>query len=142
MPVGSLTALIMPFLCHFQSVLTEIPNFLATSEGRKSSSSIKELMELNKYLNLSTPKLLTTALNFIEWFDARTKILSLTPAMAFKAGEIKKKFRISLSDCYVIAAAMELKAKALFLKPEKEMLNKIEELRNFPIEFLAEINLK
>ncbi|MEM1775724.1 MAG: hypothetical protein QW079_02205, partial [Nitrososphaerota archaeon] len=62
LPVGSLTALIIPFFCHFQRVLTDIPNFLATSEGRKSSSSIKELIELNKYLNLPIPKLLTAAL--------------------------------------------------------------------------------
>ncbi|MEM2163760.1 MAG: hypothetical protein QXR62_04990, partial [Candidatus Bathyarchaeia archaeon] len=62
------TALIMPFLCHFQSVLTEIPNFLATSEGRKSSSSIKELMELNKYLNLSTPKTADYGVTALESF--------------------------------------------------------------------------
>jgi hypothetical protein len=39
--------------------------------------------------------------------------------MAFRAGELRKAFRISLTDCYAIAAAEHLNAKALFLKPEK-----------------------
>jgi len=82
------------------------------------------------------------ALNLIEWLTVRVKITEITPDMTVKAGEIKKKLGISLSDCYVIAAAINLKAKALFLKPEKEMLNKIEELRKLPITFLTEISLR
>lgn len=82
------------------------------------------------------------ALNLVEWLTARIKMAEITPEMAVEAGEIKKKLGISLSDCYVIAAAIKLKAKALFLKPEKEMLNKIEELRKLPITFLTEISSK
>ncbi|MEM2842213.1 MAG: PIN domain-containing protein, partial [Thermoproteota archaeon] len=82
------------------------------------------------------------ALNLVEWLTARVKIAEIAPDIAVEAGEIKKKLGISLSDCYVIAAAINLKAKALFLKPEKEMLNKIEELRKLPITFLTEIGLK
>lgn len=82
------------------------------------------------------------ALNLVEWLTARVKIAEITPDMAVEAGEIKKRFGISLSDCYVIAAAINLKAKALFLKPEKEMLSKIEELRKLPITFLTETSSK
>ncbi|MEM1556752.1 MAG: PIN domain-containing protein [Candidatus Bathyarchaeia archaeon] len=82
------------------------------------------------------------ALNLVEWLTVRVKMAEITPDMSIKAGEIKKKLGISLSDCYVIAAAINLKAKALFLKPEKGMLNKMEELRKLPIAFLTEISLR
>ncbi|MEM1587095.1 MAG: PIN domain-containing protein [Candidatus Bathyarchaeia archaeon] len=78
------------------------------------------------------------ALNLVEWLTVRVEIVKITPDMTVEAGEIKKKLGVSLSGCYVIAAAINLKAKALFLKPEKEMLSKMEELRKLPITFLTE----
>lgn len=76
------------------------------------------------------------ALNFIGWLTKRIKVAEVDVETAFEAGELKKKFRISLPDCYVIAVAMKLQAKALFLKPEREMLSEIEELEAV-VEFLA-----
>jgi len=76
------------------------------------------------------------ALDFTLWFMSIAKIVDVTPEMAFRAGELRKAFRISLADCYVIAAAEHLNAKALFLKPEKEMLAKIDMIKNLPILFL------
>lgn len=78
------------------------------------------------------------ALNFLEWLLARAKTTEVTPEISFKAGEIRKMLKIALPDCYVIAAAIKLQAKALFLKPEKEMLMKLEDLKKFPIIFLTE----
>lgn len=80
------------------------------------------------------------ALNFVEWLTARVKVAKITPEIATRAGEIKKSFKIALPDCYVLATAIELNAKALFLKPEKEMLEKIEELKKLPITFLVELD--
>ncbi|MCX8171968.1 MAG: PIN domain-containing protein, partial [Candidatus Bathyarchaeota archaeon] len=80
------------------------------------------------------------ALNFVEWLTIRVKIVDVTPDIAIEAGELRKKLGIALSDCYVIATAIKLEAKALFLKPEKEMLDKIKDLRELPVAFLSEIN--
>ncbi len=78
------------------------------------------------------------ALNFVEWLNTRVKYAEITWEISIEAGELRKRFKIALTDCYVIAAALKLQAKALFLKPEREMLEKIEELRDLPIAFLAE----
>ncbi|MDW8034569.1 MAG: PIN domain-containing protein [Nitrososphaerota archaeon] len=80
------------------------------------------------------------ALNFVEWLTIRVKIVDVTPDIAIEAGELRKKLGIALSDCYVIATAIKLEAKALFLKPEKEMLDKIKDLRELPVAFLSEIS--
>jgi hypothetical protein len=50
----------------------------------------------------------------------------------FRAGELRK----ILTDSYVIVSAEHLKMKALFLKPEKEMLKNIELIRRLPISFI------
>lgn len=79
------------------------------------------------------------ALNFVEWLTMRVKTVEVTPDLALEAGELRKKLRISLPDCFTIATAIKLQAKALFLKPEKEMLDRIKEIREQPIAFLTEI---
>lgn len=81
------------------------------------------------------------ALNFIEWLSTRVKPIEVTQDIAFEAGELRKKLKIALTDCYVIATAKKLQMKALFLKPEKEMLEKIEEVKVLPITFLAELTI-
>ncbi|MEM4726965.1 MAG: PIN domain-containing protein [Candidatus Bathyarchaeia archaeon] len=78
------------------------------------------------------------ALNFVKWLTVRIEIAEVTPEIALEAGELRKKLRIALSDCYVIVTAIKLHAKALFLKPEKEMLNRVKELRELPLAFLTE----
>lgn len=78
------------------------------------------------------------ALDFVNWLTLRVKVVEVTPDIAVEAGELKKKLRIALSDCYVIATAIKLQAKAFFLRPEKEMHEKIEMLRELPLAFLIE----
>ncbi|MBS7617483.1 PIN domain-containing protein [Candidatus Bathyarchaeota archaeon] len=82
------------------------------------------------------------ALNFVKWLTMRAKTVEVAPDIAVEVGELRKKLRIALSDCYVIATAIKLQAKALFLRPEKEMLDRIEELRELPIAFLTEASLR
>ncbi|MBO3842581.1 MAG: PIN domain-containing protein [Candidatus Brockarchaeota archaeon] len=82
------------------------------------------------------------ALNFVKWLTTRAKTVEVAPDIAVEVGELRKKLRIALSDCYVIATAIKLQAKALFLRPEKEMLDRIEELRELPIAFLTEASLR
>jgi predicted nucleic acid-binding protein len=76
------------------------------------------------------------ALEFAKWITNTMKIVELNPEIAFRAGELKKILNIALTDCYVIATAEYFKTKALFLKPEKEMLKNIELLRKLPISFI------
>jgi uncharacterized protein len=49
--------------------------------------------------------------------------------LAIEAGAAKFKFGIALTDCYVLAASKIYNAKALFKKPETEMLSKISDLK-------------
>ena len=76
------------------------------------------------------------AIDFATWITNITKIVEVNSQIAFRAGELRKIFSISLADCYVIAAAEYLKIKALFLKPEKEMLKNIELIRRLPVSFI------
>lgn len=72
------------------------------------------------------------------WLTARANTVQLAEDAALRAGELKKILGLALVDCYAIAAAEQLGCKALFLKPEKEMLKKRELVEQLPIEFLAE----
>jgi hypothetical protein len=64
------------------------------------------------------------------------KIVELNHEIAFRAGELKKILNIALTDCYVIATAEFFKSKALFLKPEKEMMKNIELIKKLPVSFI------
>ncbi|MCS7098164.1 MAG: PIN domain-containing protein [Candidatus Methanomethyliaceae archaeon] len=77
------------------------------------------------------------ALNYVRWLMKRAKITEITADIAIKAGELKKKLKVALSDCYVIATAIDLQTKALFLRQEKEMSGK--NLENLPMIFLNQI---
>jgi len=78
------------------------------------------------------------ASTLVEWAKSRCRVAAPGENTALRAGELKKMLKLSLVDCYVIAAAKELGCKALFLKREREMLEKEELLKQLPIEFLAE----
>ncbi len=52
-----------------------------------------------------------------------------------------EEMRISLTDCYVIVSAHRLNGKALFLKPEREMLKYIDKLRRYNVIFLNELKI-
>ena len=74
----------------------------------------------------------------VEWVKTRCRVAAPGENTAVRAGELKKVLKLALVDCYVIAAAEELGCKALFLKREREMLEREELLKRLPIEFLAE----
>jgi len=65
------------------------------------------------------------------------KVVEITPQMAYRAGELRKALRLSLADCYVIAAAEQINARALFLRPEREMRGKTALIEKLPVSFLA-----
>jgi len=77
------------------------------------------------------------ALEFALWIMSIANIVDANPEIALRAGELRKALKISLADCYVIAAAENLNAKALFLKPEKEMLAKTNLIEKLPVSFLT-----
>ncbi len=80
------------------------------------------------------------AVEYIEWIESKFRVMDVK-GMAVRAGELKKRLRISLTDCYVIAAAQEIRGFALFLKPEREMEKYIDDLRKMGVLFLSEIHL-
>ena len=79
------------------------------------------------------------ATDFIEWVSKRTNIIMLNRKMALRAGELKKRLRIAMPGCYVIAAAEATKATPLFKAVEKEMKPVLNELRKLGVKFLREI---
>lgn len=78
------------------------------------------------------------AADFIEWIGKRANIIVVNRKMALKAGELKKRLRIAIPDCYVIAAAETAKAIPLFKVVEKEMKPVLNELRKLGVKFLRE----
>ena len=78
------------------------------------------------------------ALDFIEWLSSRVKTIEIGRDVAIRAGELKKKLRIALPDCYVIAVAEKLGATPLFKKVEEEMEPVISELESLGARFLSE----
>lgn len=79
------------------------------------------------------------ALLLALWLTARAGVVQIAEDVALRAGELKKTLGLALVDCYVIAAAERLGCRALFLKPEREMLRKGELIGQLPLEFLAEL---
>ncbi|MCX8182532.1 MAG: type II toxin-antitoxin system VapC family toxin [Candidatus Methanomethyliaceae archaeon] len=77
------------------------------------------------------------ALNYIRWLMERVKITEVTADIAIKAGELKKRLKMALPDCYIIATAINLQTKALFLKQEKEMSGK--DFEDLPVIFMSQI---
>lgn len=77
--------------------------------------------------------------NFVEWVLARARVVELDLGASLRAGELRKRLRIALPDCCAIAAAERVGAVALFLKPEKEMMPVLDELRELPVAFLVEL---
>jgi predicted nucleic acid-binding protein len=80
------------------------------------------------------------AQNFVEWIKGRTQIISVNEDIALRAGELKKKLHIALSDCYVIASAEAIGAIPVFKKIEREMKPVINNLRKLNVKFLDEIS--
>jgi len=81
------------------------------------------------------------AMDLLDWVSRRARIVYVNEDIALIAGELKKKLRIALADCYVIATAKAINAVPLFRSEEKEMEPFIEELRRYGVRFLNEITL-
>lgn len=79
------------------------------------------------------------ALEFIDWVTARATPVAADEDVAVRAGELKKRLRIALPDCYTIATAQALDATPLFRAPEKEMIPVLEALRKAGVKFLDEV---
>ncbi len=78
---------------------------------------------------------------YVEWVRRRTSLVEVSEEVAVRAGELKKKLRIALPDCYVIASAEAVGAKPLFRHAEEEMKLVIDELRRLGVEFLDELTI-
>jgi len=90
-------------------------------------------------LGLESPDL--KAKKLVEWLYRlpTTNIAGEDLTLVIETGKIKLKYRLALTDCYVLATSKIYNCKAIFKKREKEMRNKIEELeRNFNIIFLED----
>ncbi len=81
------------------------------------------------------------ALNYMLWVTRRVKVVQLNEDIVIRAGELKKRLRIALPDCYVIALAQNIDAIPLFKFIEKEMKPVLDELRRLGVKFLEEIRI-
>jgi len=73
--------------------------------------------------------------NFATWITLRARSVNIDFQLAKIAGELKKKLRIALPDCFVIALAMNISGNALFKKVEREMLGIEDKLRKLGVIF-------
>lgn len=78
------------------------------------------------------------ALKYLEWIKIRTKIVEATVNIALRAGELKKKLRIALPDCFVLATAKSIGGTPIFRNIEKEMKPVYNELKKLGVVFLSE----
>jgi len=71
------------------------------------------------------------AIKLLRWLYRNPNIIIVRGGLrlAVLSGLIKSKYRLALSDCYVLALAKLLKAKPIFRKREREMLDYIDTLR-------------
>ena len=81
------------------------------------------------------------ALDYVEWLKTRVNVVDLTENIALMAGEFKKKLRIALPDCVVLATARELNATPVFRGPEKEMKHVLGELEKLGVLFLSQLEI-
>ena len=79
------------------------------------------------------------ALEYIYWLKERVKVVEANEDLAIRAGELKKRLGIALTDCYVIAAAQTVEATPLFRRIEREMEPVLTELRRYNVTFLEEV---
>lgn len=90
-------------------------------------------------LGITKPESLSEEL--LEWL---VRLPSVTiPAenkdLAIEVGKAKLKYCLALTDCYVLGASQIHSCKALFKKPEKEMLAKISSLQSsYQLIFLSD----
>lgn len=96
---------------------------------------------LYQRLKIENPQ--NVASKLIEWLYRlpTTIIPSEDINLAIEAGKTKLNYGLALTDCYVLAASKIYNCKAIFKKPEKEMLKNIEELKKeYKLLFLEDYN--
>ncbi len=78
---------------------------------------------------------------YIVWLQhyVGLKVLSIDSKLALEIGELKKKLKIALTDCSIIACSRLTNAIPLFRRIEKEMIPVLNELRRLGVVFLEEI---
>ncbi len=79
------------------------------------------------------------ALKYILFVSRRVEIVKLDIETAILASEYKKRLRIALPDCIVIATATRTNSHPLFKSVEREMKPLIKELRKLKTIFLEEV---
>ncbi len=93
------------------------------------------------YKEARTPDPNGKALKYADWLInlPGTEIVKLDVDIAKAAGELKKEFRLALSDVFVIASAVTVGCPAVFLKLESEMEPYEKELRDLGVIFWEEV---
>mgnify|MGYP000013210877 CR=1 FL=1 len=69
------------------------------------------------------------------------EIVNISEDVAMRAGELKKKLRISLLDCYIISVAEAINARPLFKKQESGMTPILNSLEKLGVLFLDKIRI-
>jgi len=78
------------------------------------------------------------ALEFVDWVKSHVVLIPANEDISILAGEVKKRFHLSISDAYVIATGQKINAKILFRGVEKEMKKHEKELRSMGVRFLSD----
>jgi predicted nucleic acid-binding protein len=83
------------------------------------------------YQKLQVENSQALAIKLIEWlYRLPTTIVPTEDAnLAIETGKAKLSYGLALTDCYVLAASKIYNCKALFKKPEREMLKNMEALK-------------
>ena len=71
------------------------------------------------------------AIRLVKWLyqHPNIRIIGRSLRVIILAGLIKSKYRLAISDCYVLALAKIMHAKPVFRKKEKEMMKHLKVLR-------------
>ncbi|MGQ9513950.1 MAG: PIN domain-containing protein [Thermoproteota archaeon] len=85
--------------------------------------------KLYQKLQIENPQAVASKL--IEWLYRLPTIITPTDDtnLAIETGRAKLSYGLALTDCYVLAASKIYDCKALFKKPEKEMLKNTDALK-------------
>jgi hypothetical protein len=85
--------------------------------------------KLYQKLQIENPQVVASKL--IEWlYRLPTTIISTEDInLAIETGKAKLNYDLALTDCYVLAASKIYNCKALFKKPEREMLKSMDALK-------------
>jgi predicted nucleic acid-binding protein len=86
-------------------------------------------IELYHKFQIENPQ--DVASKLIEWIYRlpATVVPSEDANLAMEAGKAKLNYGLALTDCYVLAASKIYSCKALFKKPEREMIENIDNIK-------------